>query len=694
MTASLLPNGKQYYETSAGAPLVGGKIFTYDAGTTNPRVTYSDAAGTVPNTNPVILDARGEALVFWSGSYKVVLQDSLGNVIWTVDGISDPGLLPTALNTQLRADLASQTDATKGAGLSGYSPTLNYAVGTVGERLNEVITTVGFPSFAAAVAAAANKTLLVIGAYAIVASAIPPSNCDIIITGGASVTTATPDISIIDASGKSKVRVYGPGALTSTAVGGSAGHVAAVRMDNATDCWAMGLEISGFQSAGVGGVSATRCMAAYNYIHDSIGVLQDCAGVAWLGNSTECLTFRNTITNSGWHGVLLQGNSSGPTTITQRCKIEFNDISHVTAYGICHYQIVSAETDAYIINNTISDVSGVNPGGSGGNGIYIQGCGGVICNGNIIRFSSWATSNASLSTGGIGVNNINAALTAPTITNNKIYDVGSTPAGVWNTSAVILAGIQANSCANGMDANGNTIRQSAGLASPCSYVGLFNNGSSHVSFCDNKVTIDTTVNGSVGIFNYADQIATSFNRVEGNEIVGCSFAYIRFDQVGGFTNIRNSVIGNIGSGGAATCAGLLLSACNITAVVGNVMLAGNASQALTLSAATATIGTSNSLLSGNVTSFGTSGVCGASYFDDTNSFGGLASKIQNAGTGCKIKMPLTLTAGAPTPTAGTWAIGDEIVNNIPVVGAPKGLGRATAGTANVIAVDWLTTGAY
>lgn len=86
--ATLLPEGKQSFCTSAGIPLVGGKLYTYDAGTNNPRQTFSDAAGTIPNTNPVILDARGEATIFWDGAYKAILKDALDNTIWTVDGFS------------------------------------------------------------------------------------------------------------------------------------------------------------------------------------------------------------------------------------------------------------------------------------------------------------------------------------------------------------------------------------------------------------------------------------------------------------------------------------------------------------------------------------------------------------------------------------------------------------------------------
>lgn len=88
MTAILLPQGKQQYFSNAGLPLVGGKLYTYDAGTSSPRLTWSDAAQAAPNTNPIILDARGEASIFWSGAYKVQLQDSLSNILWTQDNLN------------------------------------------------------------------------------------------------------------------------------------------------------------------------------------------------------------------------------------------------------------------------------------------------------------------------------------------------------------------------------------------------------------------------------------------------------------------------------------------------------------------------------------------------------------------------------------------------------------------------------
>jgi hypothetical protein len=133
---SVLPQGKQYYETSAGVPLVGGKVYTYDAGTTNPRVTYQDAAGAQPNTNPVILDARGEAVIFWSGAYKVVLKDSLDVTIWTVDNVNSPltsvdsSIIPGTDNLY---DLGSVTKAWRQVYVgSGHAPIFDTTTGNLG----------------------------------------------------------------------------------------------------------------------------------------------------------------------------------------------------------------------------------------------------------------------------------------------------------------------------------------------------------------------------------------------------------------------------------------------------------------------------------------------------------------------------------------------------------------------------------
>lgn len=89
MTAYLSPVPKLQFIDANGNPVVGGKLYTYAAGTTTPQVTYTDAAGTTPNANPVILDSMGMASVWLSGnSYKMVLKTSTDVELWTADNIS------------------------------------------------------------------------------------------------------------------------------------------------------------------------------------------------------------------------------------------------------------------------------------------------------------------------------------------------------------------------------------------------------------------------------------------------------------------------------------------------------------------------------------------------------------------------------------------------------------------------------
>lgn len=92
--------GAQFFDDN-GAPLVGGLLYTYAAGTTTPLTTYTDSTGTVANTNPIVLDAAGrtpnEIWIDGGLLYKFVLKDSSDVLIGTYDNI--PGIDdPTAFN--------------------------------------------------------------------------------------------------------------------------------------------------------------------------------------------------------------------------------------------------------------------------------------------------------------------------------------------------------------------------------------------------------------------------------------------------------------------------------------------------------------------------------------------------------------------------------------------------------------------
>ena len=64
--------------------LAGGTVAYYVPNTNTFKQTWfnADQASNHQNTNPVTLDANGCAIVYGSGIYRQVLQDSLGNTIW------------------------------------------------------------------------------------------------------------------------------------------------------------------------------------------------------------------------------------------------------------------------------------------------------------------------------------------------------------------------------------------------------------------------------------------------------------------------------------------------------------------------------------------------------------------------------------------------------------------------------------
>ncbi|WP_439684870.1 hypothetical protein MNJPNG_05010 [Cupriavidus oxalaticus] len=91
MAQSLLIEPVQSYEDSNGKPLNGGQLFTYSAGTLTPKATYQDADGATPNTNPIILNERGEAVVYGSGNYRMILKNAAGATIWDRDNVDSGG---------------------------------------------------------------------------------------------------------------------------------------------------------------------------------------------------------------------------------------------------------------------------------------------------------------------------------------------------------------------------------------------------------------------------------------------------------------------------------------------------------------------------------------------------------------------------------------------------------------------------
>ena len=119
--AVVTPTAKSQFIDAAGIPLAGGFLYTYEAGTTTPQATYTDSTAATANSNPIVLDSRGEANIWLSSAnYKFKLTDSEGTEIWTVDNIAAPStaLSPVfssnvtiSANTSGPALLVTQTGA-------------------------------------------------------------------------------------------------------------------------------------------------------------------------------------------------------------------------------------------------------------------------------------------------------------------------------------------------------------------------------------------------------------------------------------------------------------------------------------------------------------------------------------------------------------------------------------------------------
>ena len=120
--------GAQFFDDN-GSPLVGGKLYSYAAGTTTLLTTYTTSAGTVANTNPIILNAGGRTPnEIWQATgilLKFVLYNSVDELIGTYDGI--PSINdPFGINSQL-----SSVSGTNSITASATPALTAYATGAI-----------------------------------------------------------------------------------------------------------------------------------------------------------------------------------------------------------------------------------------------------------------------------------------------------------------------------------------------------------------------------------------------------------------------------------------------------------------------------------------------------------------------------------------------------------------------------------
>ena len=87
--------GWQLFDAN-GVPLSGGKIYTYEAGSSTPAATYTTYTGVTAHTNPIVLDSAGRVPggQMWVNAdlnYKFILKNSADASIASYDNVPSLG---------------------------------------------------------------------------------------------------------------------------------------------------------------------------------------------------------------------------------------------------------------------------------------------------------------------------------------------------------------------------------------------------------------------------------------------------------------------------------------------------------------------------------------------------------------------------------------------------------------------------
>lgn len=80
--AALLPPAEFQAIDADGHPYAAGTLATYIPATTTPKATWSEPTGVALNTNPIVLDSAGRAIIYGDGLYRTILKDADGNLVW------------------------------------------------------------------------------------------------------------------------------------------------------------------------------------------------------------------------------------------------------------------------------------------------------------------------------------------------------------------------------------------------------------------------------------------------------------------------------------------------------------------------------------------------------------------------------------------------------------------------------------
>ena len=333
MTAFISPPPRLQFFTNAGVPMASGLLYTYAAGTTTPLVTYTDSSGLVANTNPVILDSRGEASIWLGGvGYKFKLATPANVDVWTQDNIA-PG----------------------SSAYMAYTPAGAGAVATtVQAKLRESVSVKDFGAVGDGVAddTAAIQAALNLGAFH---SIYFPAG-----TYSASSLTCGADIVLVGDGRKNSTIKFKAGSAGALLTANNAVHFSMINLGldgNQTNCpsGSQCLAISGAESGGSGfsiagcGFYNAKLIGLYQTGTYSRAKISDCVfesnqtdGLA--ANASNLVIEGNVCRSNGRFGILAQGNYA--QILGNTCNANGQLVTSGAGIGVvsANYPVVSGNT--------------------------------------------------------------------------------------------------------------------------------------------------------------------------------------------------------------------------------------------------------------------------------------------------------------------------------------------------------------
>lgn len=498
------------------------------------------------------------------------------------------------------------------------------------------------------------------GTYLVDAAIALESNTTVNMAPGAVFQCSVGTVSILSATNKTNVNVYG-GTLQYT-VATATGLNGGVALISSTYCTVRDVKFVGMQFSGVFLNNSNSNCVENCTISGTLGTHSDANDICVYNNSSFNRIVGNKCYGTGANGILHQG-TVGSTPFKN--QIIGNYVTQKSGYGIIVYLVTPANTRTIVSDNYVTDIQGSSNSGTTGSGIYIQSAGGTIVEKNVVENCCVQTTSSVNLPAGISIAfdvSAGPGLDPVVVSENSVSTA--------KFSAIAAANCRVSIINNQYVQSTDTAAGSGILVQDCSH--------SHVK--DNSVRVPAA-STRPGISVSAVTATQTNNAVTGNNVSGGNGIMFNIFGTGSF-KWQGVISGNTMSPAGTSAQGMILTLVDRTPISGNSILGGAVGIGLT--SVTNCRGSGNTIATNVSNRILTAGTCSNTHFDDSNDLYPVSPQyIQNQVAGVNITQ-----RWSNAPGAGYWQVGDRIENSSPAVGQPKGWRCTSAGVPGT----WVSEG--